>query len=122
MILTETQARNYLYDAGFKGTDLNKAVQIAFCESSFNTEAHNTKGEDSRGLMQINIHANPVYSSLDLFDPQINSMVAFVIYQDAGNIFKDWTCATKLGFNEKKNELIIFSGLAIVAAIVLYLS
>ena len=90
MILTELEVRNYLYNSGFRGGDLNGAVAICFCESSFDTEAHNTSGEDSRGLMQINIDANPQYSHLNLFDPQINTDVAFEMYSQYG--FQPWTC------------------------------
>ena len=96
MILNHSQVQNYFYRAGFRGVNLDAALKICFCESSFNTQAHNTTGEDSRGLMQINVNAHPNYSSLNLFDPQINANVAYEIFTNAGKTFKDWTCARKL--------------------------
>lgn len=112
--------------AGFDGSDLNDAVRISFCESGFDTEAHNTIGEDSRGLMQINLHAHPVYSSLDLFDPGINTLIAHNLFIEAGFTFRDWTCARLLGIIPgsvpKKEKNILYVGLAFIVGIVLYLA
>ena len=124
MIITRGLAKSYLEYAGFRGSDLNNAVDICGCESSFNTTAHNTSGEDSRGLMQINVNAHPGYRSLDLFDPSVNCAVAYELFVQRGRTFKDWTCAYILGI-EKKNlkiddEIIFIAGLAIMAGIVLY--
>ena len=118
MRLTKNEVRSYLSNAGFKGIDLNKAVMIAECESSFNPYAHNQNFEDSRGLMQINLDAHPEYSNLDLFNPQINTLIAFELYARAGNSFKDWTCARSLGL--VNSEISIYLGFAIVLGIVLY--
>lgn len=50
---------------------------IMLLESGGKPDAHNNSGtEDSRGLFQINLKANPAYKDLDLFDPVINAMVA----------------------------------------------
>lgn len=100
MQLTEHEVKQYLKKAGFKGSALNYAILIARCESGFNTNAHySTSGEDSRGLMQINVgpRANPQYKNLNLFDPQTNANVAYEIYKAWGNNFGAWMCATKLG-------------------------
>jgi len=95
MILTREEVRYYLYYAGFRGLDLDYATDICFCESSFNTNAHNQNSrEDSRGLMQINILANPQYQNLNLFDPGINTSVAFEMYQNYG--FSPWSCANNI--------------------------
>lgn len=118
MILNEQQVRQYLYNAGFRGSHLNAAVKIAYCESGFNTKAHNTAGEDSRGLMQINVssNANPQYRMYDLFNPEINTKVAYQIYLNRNKTFKDWTCARNLGLvNPPKTE-----NLLLPAAIVLF--
>ena len=96
MILSRLEVKNYLYNAGFKGFNLEAAINICFCESGFNTNAHNTTGEDSRGLMQINVNAHPYYSGLDLFNPQINCNCAFEIFTRAGNKFTDWSCANTI--------------------------
>jgi len=97
MILTESEVKSYLSNAGFKGVALNYATQICYCESGYNTNALNlTSREDSRGLMQINVIAHPEYSNLDLFNPGTNCMVAYQIYQESGNNFGAWTCANLL--------------------------
>ncbi len=47
-------------------------------ESAGNPNAHaNTSTEDSRGLFQINIKANPQYANKNLFDPEVNARIAF---------------------------------------------
>ena len=118
MILSEQQVKQYLYNAGFRGSHLNAGVQIAFCESSFNPYAHNTSGEDSRGLMQINVYpnANPQYANLNLFDPGINTKVAFEIYKNAGYTFKDWSCAKSLKLvNPIRYENFIIPGLLVAS-------
>lgn len=119
MYLTESQVSNYLQNAGFKGTALIQAVQISRCESDFNTNAHNTAGEDSRGIMQINVNAHPEYIPLDLFNPAVNAMVAFEVYRSAGYSFRDWTCYRLLGLSNKEKTMVI-AGLALVTGIVLY--
>ena len=118
MILTRNEARNYLANAGFEGVDLNKAVLIAECESGFDTNAHNINFEDSRGLMQINLEAHPYYSSLDLFDPELNTLIAYELYTIAGNSFQDWTCANTLGLIGA--EIPLYLALAFGIGIVLY--
>lgn len=126
MILTEQQVMIYLSHAGFRGTALNNAVNICRCESSFNTTAHNTSGEDSRGLMQINVDAHPEYSSMNLFDPFVNTQVAYELYLRRGNNFKDWTCAYFLGIERKtgiqpaNEEIIIIAGVVIMVGVLLY--
>lgn len=95
MKLSRDQVKQYLYNAGFRGNDLNNALLIAECESSLDTHAHNLSNiEDSRGLMQINIfpNANPQYSGYDLFDPVVNTQVAYQIYKAWGNNFNAWSC------------------------------
>lgn len=120
MYITETEVRSYLIGAGFEGVHLNQAVNIAMCESSFNTNAHNTTGEDSRGLMQINVQAHPEYLPIDLFDPALNTRVAYEIYQAAGNTFRDWTCARTLGYYKRPGDVLPILGVAFLFGIVLY--
>lgn len=119
MILNSTQVANYLYNAGFKGVNLQAAIKICNCESGFNTNAHNTNGEDSRGLMQINLNAHPYYSHLNLFDPQINCNCAYEIFTNSGKNFKAWTCARKLGLEK---PLLIFGTAIAFIGIALYIS
>ena len=92
MILSREQILYYCSLAGFSGDDLNRAADIAFCESSYNTLAHNTSGEDSRGLFQINVASNIKYKDYDLYDPLTNCQVAYELYSNRGGTFKDWSC------------------------------
>lgn len=113
MIISETSIRNHLYNAGFRGNALNQAINIARCESGFNTTAHNlTSVEDSRGIMQINIasNANPQYATWDLFDPAINAVAAYQIFINRGN-FSDWTCAHLINPSNTDFPIIIFASL-----------
>lgn len=120
MILEQNQILNYLYNAGFRGANLQAALKICYCESGFNSEAHNTKGENSKGLMQININAHPEYSDLNLFDPQINANVAYEIFSETGN-FKAWTCAKLLGLVNPMNKILgtglVFIGIALYISV-----
>jgi hypothetical protein len=45
-------------------------------ESGLNPFAWNNSGEDSRGLYQINVRANPKYADVNLFDPVTNATIA----------------------------------------------
>jgi hypothetical protein len=132
MILTDTQIQDIFYRAGFRGMDLYAVTKICYCESSFNTNAHNTSGEDSIGLMQINVDVWKKYKYLDLFDPLINASVAYEIFTLAGNTFKDWTCARILnlvdpnGFNvagvEIPKNITLGVGIVLMAGLLLYLN
>lgn len=59
---------------------------IAMAESGGNTAAHNNRGEDSRGLGQINIGpgANVDLAGYDLFDPAQNAKAMRVVYDRQG--------------------------------------
>lgn len=122
MILTSDKVKQHLYNAGFRGSHLTAAVQIAFCESGFNTSAHNTAGEDSRGLMQINVasNANPQYKSYDLFNPVINTKIAYQIYLNRNKTFKDWTCANNLGLVNPKQTNYLPGAALVYLGIILY--
>lgn len=125
MILTNSQARYFLQMAGFSGQALNNAVNICFCESSFDTHAHNEEGEDSRGLMQVNVNAHPHYAHLDLFDPGVNAVIAYRIYKEAGYSFRPWlNCARALGIIETPGgitpDIALIAGLALLSVIYVY--
>jgi hypothetical protein len=119
LILSYNQVKQYLRNAGFKGINLEAAIKICYCESSFNTTAHNTSGEDSRGLMQINLEAHPHLSHLDLFNPEINTQAAYQIFSSSGKDFSDWTCAKQLGLINP-GEIYFYLGISLMAGIVLY--
>jgi hypothetical protein len=118
MILAFNIVKNYLSEAGFTGEALDWALQIAKCESGFNTEARLlSPKEDSRGLMQINVRAHPEFLYYDLYDPLDNCVAAYQLFKRRGENFLDWTCAQKLGlvYPKKKNdsETGLYAGLAL---------
>ena len=74
------------------------AARLCECESSFNPRAHNSSGEDSRGLWQINIGpgANTDMAELDLFDPLVNAEAAYIVWKRHG--WRAWAiCARLMG-------------------------
>ena len=63
-----------------KGIPVHVWLPIMHLESSGNVRAHNLRGEDSRGIFQINLHAGPggrytpdFVRNLNLFDPIVNA-------------------------------------------------
>lgn len=72
------------------------ATRIAWLESRYNTNAHNTVGRDnSYGIMQINMKGDLGadrrqrfgIQNVDLFNPEINMRVARGIWEQNGNSF-----------------------------------
>ncbi|WP_322760989.1 peptidoglycan-binding protein [Frankia sp. Cr2] len=62
---------------GCDGKPLETWVAVALAESGGNATAHNSNGEDSRGLWQINMRAHAGWvGGADLFDPAINARAA----------------------------------------------
>jgi hypothetical protein len=106
--LTIDQITKLLYDTGFRGKDLIKAVAIAGRESiGFNPMAFNgnsATGDLSYGLFQINMRGDlgpsrrksqGLKKNEDLFDPVTNAKVAFQMYLDnkynqKRDPFHDW--------------------------------
>jgi hypothetical protein len=66
--------------------EVEHAVRVAQLESGFWTNSHNTTGEDSRGLWQINCvaAAHPELAKWNLFDPQVNAFFAHRIWRAGG--------------------------------------
>nr|WP_239334833.1 peptidoglycan-binding protein [Frankia sp. CiP3] len=63
--------------AGCAGIPLGTWVAVALAESGGNPDAHNSSGEDSRGLWQINMRAHAGWAGgADLFDPAVNAQAA----------------------------------------------
>jgi hypothetical protein len=75
--------------------EIDNAVNVAFLESGFQTAARNTRGEDSRGLWQINVAegAHPARAMYNLFDPQINAYFAHQIWLGSG--WRAWLNAAR---------------------------
>jgi Lysozyme like domain len=88
------EVAQYASAAGFRDQELVIAVAIALAESGAapvggsggNANAHNDRGEDSRGLWQINVSssANPDLKGMNLYDPATNAKAAMIIKQRQG--------------------------------------
>jgi len=74
--------------------EVDNAVDVAELESGWRTGAHNTRGEDSRGLWQINVVAHPHLAIYNLFDPQCNAFFAARIWREAGG-WRPWLNAAR---------------------------
>jgi len=75
--------------------EVDHAVDVARLESTFWTGAHNTDGEDSRGLWQLNVavDADPGLAAYNLFDPQVNAYFAARLWRSRG--WHPWYNAAK---------------------------
>ncbi|MGB5953657.1 MAG: transglycosylase SLT domain-containing protein, partial [Ornithinimicrobium sp.] len=77
--------------AGFTPEQASTWTAIALAESGGNTNAHNPSGEDSRGLWQINVAADPERALWgDLYDPLVNAEAAYRI-SNRGTDMSPWT-------------------------------
>ena len=85
------QAAQAAKAAGFRGSDLVRAVAIAGPESSYRNSARLVTGaEDSRGMWQINTFAHPWAKSLNLGNPFVAAKAAYRVFRQAGG-FGPWT-------------------------------
>lgn len=76
---------------GFDPDEAVTMTAIALAESGGRTSAHNSSGEDSRGLWQINARAHPdLAARYDLWDPRGNAMAAFQV-SGGGRDMSPWT-------------------------------
>ena len=76
--------------AGFSPDQSATMTAIALAESGGNSGAHNPRGEDSRGLWQINAAAHPNLRSVDLYDPVENAKAAFRVSRGGADV-SPWT-------------------------------
>ncbi|MET0425452.1 MAG: transglycosylase SLT domain-containing protein [Actinoplanes sp.] len=77
--------------AGFSPDESATMTAIALAESGGNSKAHNPRGEDSRGLWQINGRAHPTFlTKYNLYDPVDNAKAAFEI-SHKGRDVSPWT-------------------------------
>lgn len=94
-ILGAGQIATLARGAGF-GPQSAVAGAVGKAESGGDPKAHNTRGEDSRGLMQINVGpgANTQFRGENLFDPKTNLRIAKKVYAARNNTFQPWTMFT----------------------------
>ena len=88
-----------LRSGGWPGAELGNVLGVVSLESGGDPNAHNTNGEDSRGLLQINVapNAHPQWASVNLYDPVTNASYAHQLYAAAGDYRDWWNAAGILG-------------------------
>lgn len=98
-MLSATELKDVLYEAGFRGKDLVEAWGTAMKESTGRPFAHNKNsntGDNSYGLFQINMIGSlgparreqyKLKTNNDLFDPLTNAKIAYQM----SNGGKDWS-------------------------------
>lgn len=87
-----------LVERYFRPEDVNKAIRVAWCESSFNPKAVNpTTG--AAGLFQHlpsywpERSAEAGFAGADIFDPEANvAVAAWLLYESPGG-WSNWTCS-----------------------------
>jgi len=95
-VLPVEEIYRYALLAGFSPDQAATMTAIALAESSGNTGANNTSGEDSRGLWQINAASHPEFNGQDLYDPLTNAKAAFSV-SNGGQDISPWTTAHGIG-------------------------
>lgn len=81
---------HYAVLAGFSPDQAVTMTAIALAESGGRSGAHNSSGEDSRGLWQINVNAHRSMTGRDLSDPLENAKAAFEVSRQGRDI-SPWT-------------------------------
>ena len=77
-------------EAGFSPDQAATMTAVALAESGGNSGARNPRGEDSRGLWQINVRSHPDLAKYDLYDPVQNAKAAYQVSQSGGDV-SPWT-------------------------------
>ena len=101
--LSQASVRNLVVQAGFKGAEVDTAVRIAKCESSFGVGSFAIgQGRQHTGLFQISdLHRTTCgYGRLSIqnfrntmTNPSANAKCARIVYLNAGS-FRPWDCFT----------------------------
>jgi hypothetical protein len=88
---TAEQIYGFALSAGFSPDQAATMTAIALAESGGHSSSHNSSGEDSRGLWQINARAHPdLAQRYDLYDPVHNARAAFEV-SGGGDDVSPWT-------------------------------
>lgn len=89
-VYTAREIYRFARMAGFSPDQSATMTAIALAESGGQSSAHNPRGEDSRGLWQINVAAHRDLAGTDLYDPVENAKAAFRISR-SGQDVSPWT-------------------------------
>ncbi|MEU8229115.1 NlpC/P60 family protein [Actinoplanes sp. NPDC048967] len=110
------QIYGFALSAGFSPDAAATMTAIALAESRGNTGAHNSTGEDSRGLWQINAAAHPdLARRYDLYDPVHNARAAFEVSGGGADV-SPWTVthgnssARYLQYRDEAQEAAVAAG------------
>ena len=95
-VLSALEIYRYARMAGFSPDQAVTMTAIALAESGGETGAHNPRGEDSRGLWQINVAAHRDLAGADLNDPLTNARAAFRVSR-SGQDVSPWTTTHRNG-------------------------
>jgi len=87
---TAEQIYAFARQAGFNPDEAATMTAIALAESGGDSRSHNTVGEDSRGLWQVNVRAHPDLANTDLYDPVQNARAAYQV-SHGGSDVSPWT-------------------------------
>ncbi|MET0132541.1 MAG: NlpC/P60 family protein [Kibdelosporangium sp.] len=91
---TAEQIYAFAREAGFSPDRAATMTAIALAESGGKSSSHNSVGENSKGLWQINQAAHPQFADIDLFDPVQNARAAFKV-SHGGDDISPWTTTHK---------------------------
>ncbi|CUU59565.1 NlpC/P60 family protein [Parafrankia irregularis] len=80
----------YARAAGFTPDQAVTMTAIALAESGGDSSAHATRGEDSRGLWQINMDAHRQWADQKAYDPAVNAKLAYEVSR-GGRDVSPWT-------------------------------
>ncbi|GLY15319.1 transglycosylase SLT domain-containing protein [Kineosporia rhizophila] len=90
MKLSARQIFQHAVQAGFTPDQATTMTAIALAESGGRAGAHNPRGEDSRGLWQINVQAHRHLAEHDLYDPSENARAAYEVSRQGRDV-SPWT-------------------------------
>ncbi|WP_239375896.1 NlpC/P60 family protein [Frankia sp. Cj5] len=89
-IYNPAQIYGFARGAGFSPDQATTMTAVALAESGGNSDSHNSHGEDSRGLWQINLNAHPQWRDRDLYDPRVNARLAYDVSRQGRDV-SAWT-------------------------------
>ncbi|SFK68876.1 NlpC/P60 family protein [Geodermatophilus ruber] len=89
-VLSAVEIYRYARMAGFSPDQAVTMTAVALAESGGEAGAHNPRGEDSRGLWQINVAAHRNLGGQNLYDPLVNAQAAYRVSQ-GGKDISPWT-------------------------------
>jgi hypothetical protein len=92
---SQAEVKGLLAQAGWPANLIDTMSAIVMAESNGYSCAHNTSGENSVGLGQVNLHAHGQYTQAQMCDPIQNLRACYQIYRGRnGGSFRPWGAYT----------------------------